>query len=104
MQQVDAGRITEVEANPLSEAELTVADALPKRLDMKAGLKSIKSEISLTNCVIKHCASLCAMGLYKVATDDIQEFTAGWSPDEIRNQLRRCELRLLLHHHLRLDA
>jgi len=60
----------------LAAHRLTVADALLKRLDMKADLKSIKSEISLTNRLITHCPVLCTMGLYDVVPDDIQDFIA----------------------------
>lgn len=56
--------------------QLTVADALLKRLELKCDLKSIKSEISLTHRLIKHCPELCSKGLYDVETDDIWEFIA----------------------------
>ncbi|WP_295684522.1 site-specific integrase [uncultured Nevskia sp.] len=75
--------------------ELTVADALLKRLDLKIGLKSIKSEISLTNRVIKHCAELCAMGLYAVKTDDIQDFIALRTSHDLSNASINRELSTL---------
>lgn len=55
---------------------LTVGEALLKRLELKHELKSFKSEQSLTNRVLEHCAEFCAKGLYTVKTEDILDFIA----------------------------
>ena len=70
------GAPRERQEKALAAHRLTVADALLKRLELKRDLKSFKSEVSLTHRLIKHCATLCAMGLYAVKTDDIQDFIA----------------------------